>query len=70
MKPQELNNLTKDELLAKEVALKQESFTLNFQRKAGRVEKPHRFKQIRRDIARIHTILRAKEIEESGNKKP
>ncbi len=70
MKPQELNNLSKDELLAKEVSLKQESFTLNFQRKAGRVEKPHRFKQIRRDIARIHTILRIKEIEESGNKKP
>lgn len=68
MKPQEFNNLTKDELLAKEVALKQESFTLNFQRKAGRVEKPHRFKQIRRDIARIHTILRAKEIKESANK--
>ena len=70
MKPQELKDLTKDELLVKEVALKQESFTLNFQRKAGRVEKPHRFKQIRRDIARIHTILRAKEIEESANKKP
>lgn len=70
MKQAELINLTKDELLSKEIQLKQESFTLNFQRKAGRVEKPHRFKQIRREIARIHTILKMKEIEESGKKKP
>ncbi|MCK5179098.1 MAG: 50S ribosomal protein L29, partial [Candidatus Omnitrophica bacterium] len=37
---------------------------LNFQRKMGSVEKPNRFRMLKRDIARIFTILRERELEE------
>lgn len=57
MKIQELRSLSKEELLEKEKSLKNELFKLNLQRYAGRVEKPHMFSLIKRDIARIDTIL-------------
>lgn len=60
MKIEELRNLGREELAEKEKALKQELFKLNLQRHAGRVDKPHMFSLIRRDIARIKTILNEK----------
>ncbi len=57
MKAKELRNLTREELMAKEKGLKEELFKLNQQRYAGRVEKPHMFTTLKRDIARIETIL-------------
>ena len=57
MKIEELRNLTKDELITKEKSLKEELFKLNAQRYGGRVEKPHMFSLIKRDIARIQTLL-------------
>ena len=60
MKIAELRNLAKEELLQKEKALKEEVFKLNIQRYAGRVEKPHMFSLIKKDIARIKTILSEK----------
>lgn len=57
MKKSELKNLSKEELLQKEHDLKKELFKLNYQRKMGRVEKPHLFKQMKRDIARIKTFV-------------
>jgi len=60
MKIQELRSLSKDELLEKEKSLKDELFKLNLQRYGGRVEKPHLFSLIKKDIARIRTILNAK----------
>jgi large subunit ribosomal protein L29 len=61
MKIQELRNLSKEELLQKEKTLKEELFKLTMQRYGGRVERPHLFSLIRKDIARIQTILHAKE---------
>ncbi|NQT95159.1 MAG: 50S ribosomal protein L29 [Candidatus Omnitrophica bacterium] len=58
MKPQELRNMTKDELDHKVVSLKEEYSKLLFQAKTGTIEKPARMSQIRKDIARIKTILR------------
>jgi large subunit ribosomal protein L29 len=60
MKPQELRNLSQQELLQKEKDLKEELFKLNLQRYSGRVEKPHLFSLIKRDIARIQTVLSEK----------
>ena len=57
MKKVELKNLSIDELLQKERDLKKDLFKLNYQRKMGRVEKPHLFKQAKKDIARIKTFL-------------
>jgi len=61
-KTRDLRNLSEEELKSKESSLYQELSKLNQQRYSGRVEKPHLFQQIRKDIARIKTILREKEI--------
>jgi large subunit ribosomal protein L29 len=58
-----LRALSKEELLEKEKSLKDELFKLNLQRYGGRVEKPHRFSLIRKDIARINTLLNEKKEE-------
>ncbi len=60
MKTEELRNLSKEELVQKEKSLKEELFKLNLQRYAGRVEKPHMFSLIKKDIARVNTILNEK----------
>ena len=60
MKTQELRNLSREELLQKEKAIKEELFKLNMQRYGGRVDKPHMFFLLKRDIARIETILKEK----------
>jgi large subunit ribosomal protein L29 len=60
MKIQELRNLSKEDLLQKEKGLKEELSKLNLQRYTGRVEKPHMFSLVKRDIARIKTILNEK----------
>jgi len=66
MKIQELRSLSVDELIAKEKTLKEELFKLNMQRYAGRVEKPHMFSLVKRDIARIRTILNATKKEKNN----
>ena len=60
MKPLELRNQSQDELLQKEKVLLEELSKLNMQRYTGSVEKPHKFALIKKDIARIRTILNEK----------
>ena len=60
MKPQELKDLSTGELLEKEKGLYAELSKLNIQRYSGSVEKPHKFALIKKDIARIRTILNQK----------
>lgn len=57
MKIKELRDLTVEELKAKEKTLKEELFKLNLQRYSGRVDKPHMFSNVKKEIARIKTIL-------------
>lgn len=57
MKVKELRALSIEELVAKEKALKEEWFHLNEQRYTGRVDKPSRFSAVKKDIARIQTIV-------------
>ena len=68
MKTKELRNLAKEELLQKEKTLKEELFKLNMQRYGGRVDKPHMFSLLKRDIARINTILNEKAQINADNK--
>ncbi|MBI4335157.1 MAG: 50S ribosomal protein L29 [Candidatus Omnitrophica bacterium] len=65
-KKADLRNLTKDELGVKLSGFKTELFNLTYQAETGRIEKPHRVKQIRKEIARINTILREQEIKNAG----
>jgi large subunit ribosomal protein L29 len=57
MKIKELNNLSAEELIVKEKELKKDLFDMESLRQMGRVEKPASFRNLRRDIARILTIL-------------
>ncbi len=60
MKIKDLRALTDDELLAKEKSLKEDLYKLNLQRYSGRVDKPHMFGVVKKDIARVKTILNEK----------
>jgi len=53
----ELRNLGKDELLAKLGEAKEELFNLRFQAATGQLESHGRLKAVRKDIARIYTVL-------------
>jgi len=66
LKAKDLVNLTVDELLDKEKNLKEELFKLNLERYSGRVEKPHMFSLLKRDLARIATVLNTKRERKNG----
>ena len=66
LKPKELRELTLDELKQKLNSIRKELFELNFKAKIGRVEKPSRINDAKRDIARIITIMQ--EANKTGNK--
>ena len=51
---------TPDELKDQLLSLKKEQFNLRFQRATQQLEKPARFREVRREIARIKTILAEK----------
>ena len=67
MKVQEIRELTEKERLEKISDLSQEYFNLRFQLATGKIENPGRLKFIRRDIARLKTIV--KETELAGSMK-
>ena len=57
MKPQELREMEMDELVRKEAELKDQLFKLRFQNELGQLENSAKIQTIRKDIARIETIL-------------
>ncbi|CAN5160530.1 50S ribosomal protein L29 [soil metagenome] len=61
MKIAEVRGLTQDQLGETLLNLKKEQFNLRFQRATGQMEKTHRVDEVRKDIARIKTVLRAKQ---------
>jgi large subunit ribosomal protein L29 len=60
MKATEFREMTEDELLNKEEELKDQLFKLKFQHALGQLENAMKLKNIRKDLARIKTILREK----------
>ena len=59
MKIRELRELSADELRGKEPELQDQLFKLRFQKSLGQLESPMKIKNIKRDIARIKTLLKA-----------
>ena len=53
----DLRTKTKDELSDQLQELKKEALNLRFQRASGQLETTARIKQVRRDIARVHTVI-------------
>ncbi len=62
MKATELTELSVEDLRAKLAELTEEQFRLRFRSASEAIENPMRFRSLRRDIARIQTILRAREL--------
>lgn len=60
IKANELRNMTADEIIQKMESFKKELYGLRTEAKAGRIEKPHRIRQTRKDIARCETVLKEK----------
>ena len=61
MKPSDLRDKTPDQLDDELVKLKKEQFNLRFQAATGQMENTARVRHVRREIARIKTILREKQ---------
>ena len=59
---QELNGLTTDQLLSREKELKEELFNLRFQLATGQLENTASLKNVRKNIARVKTVLRQQEL--------
>jgi len=69
-KPADIRSKSADQLSAMLLDLRKEQFNLRFQRANGQLEKTDRVRAVRRDIARIKTVLGAKAAEtRSGGKK-
>ena len=62
MKASEVRDLSLDQLEEKLVDLKQEQFNLRVQKATGQLDNTARQRQVRRDIARVSTILSEKQV--------
>ena len=60
MKAADVRAMTEDQLTDELLKLKKEQFNLRFQKATGQLEKPSRVREVRRDIARIKTIMAEK----------
>ena len=62
MKAHTLRDLSPDELEAKSEELREQLLKLRFQQTTGQIESPQMLRGVRKDIARVMTILREKEL--------
>ncbi len=60
MKIADIKELTIKELNARKRELRQEVFNLRIQQQGGQLEKPHMLRDLRRDAARVETVLTQK----------
>ena len=60
MKVKELREMTGEQLNAKLADLKKELFSLRFQHAINQLDNPHKIADVKRDIARVMTVLREK----------
>jgi large subunit ribosomal protein L29 len=62
VKLQEMRDLTGDELKGRLVDLKEELFNLRFQAATGQLKNHMRIRAVRKDIARVMTLMREREL--------
>jgi large subunit ribosomal protein L29 len=58
----DIRALSSDQLAEQLLSLKKEQFNLRFQAATGQLEKTHRVDEVRKDIARIKTVMRQKTV--------
>ena len=61
MKTADIKAMSADQMDDEVLKLKKEQFNLRFQRATGQLEKTHRVDEVRKDIARVKTVLRGKQ---------
>ena len=64
MKMADIRKLTTEDLNKKLEEIKKELFNLKFASATGNLEKPHRIKELRHDVAKIKTVIRERELSE------
>ena len=64
MKMVEIRKLTTEDLNKKLEEIKKELFNLKFSAATGNLEKPHRIKELRHEVAKIKTVIRERELNE------
>lgn len=62
MKKEQMRELTRDELLQRKAEIEQEQLNLRLQKASKELDNPLRLRVLRREIARINTILREEEL--------
>ncbi len=62
MNAAELKDKTKDELLEQLIVLRKEQFSLRMQMATGQNARPDQIRNVRKNVARVKTVLRAQEI--------
>lgn len=65
MKAAELREMSNAELAKKLAELKEELFNLRFQHAINQLDNPGRIETVKRDIARVNTVLRANELKDA-----
>jgi len=68
MKIAEIKELTIKELEARKREIRQETFNLRIQQQGGQLEKPHLLSDLRRNAARLETVLSQKKAAQSAKK--
>ena len=62
MKMENIRKMSQTELAAEELRLKKELFNLRFQSSTGQLENPMKMKEVKKDIARVKTVIRENEL--------
>ncbi len=68
MEAKQFREMSSDELALKRRELKEGAFHLRLRKATGQLESPMKLRQIKRDLARLETILREREIRGAGEK--
>lgn len=68
MTNQEIRKLSNEEIIAKIDECKEELFNLKFSQATGNLEKPSRINELRKQVARMKTILRERELAENNRR--
>ena len=66
MKGKELHNMTNEELSSKLGELKSELFNLRFRHASGQLDNPMTNASVKKDIARVNTVIRERELQSKG----
>ena len=62
MKPEQIREMSPEDVVAKEKELQEQLFKLRFQKSIGQLDNALKLRETRRDIARVKTVLKEKQV--------